>query len=192
MYADSMRQHSLADDPRPAPGRLALIQDLANAHFAEAPQPERERAPEAVAAWLQRHRLARRGYRPAPAEVARLIDLRDAIRALLAANARGSRPPASAVRALNAAAAASPLHVSFTAGVSGVAPAARGSAVATIVAIIAEAMREGAWSRLKICASDDCGWAFYDSSRNRSGAWCSMASCGNRAKARAYRARHRR
>jgi hypothetical protein len=32
-------------------------------------------------------------------------------------------------------------------------------------------------------------WAFYDHARNRSRTWCSMDACGNRAKARAYRAR---
>jgi predicted RNA-binding Zn ribbon-like protein len=52
-------------------------------------------------------------------------------------------------------------------------------------------MADGTWSRLKACRADDCLWAFYDGSRNHSAAWCSMASCGNRAKARAYRSRQR-
>jgi predicted RNA-binding Zn ribbon-like protein len=52
-------------------------------------------------------------------------------------------------------------------------------------------MRDGTWDRMKACRADDCEWAFYDSSRNRSGTWCSMEVCGNRAKARAFRARHR-
>ena len=43
--------------------------------------------------------------------------------------------------------------------------------------------------RVKICPADDCLWAFYDQSRNGSRQWCSMAVCGNRAKARAHRAR---
>ena len=45
------------------------------------------------------------------------------------------------------------------------------------------------WTRLKVCARDSCRWAFYDTSRNRSGRWCSMAGCGNIVKMRrAYRA----
>jgi predicted RNA-binding Zn ribbon-like protein len=52
-------------------------------------------------------------------------------------------------------------------------------------------MAEGTWERLKVCPAHDCLWAFYDSSRNRSGHWCSMKVCGNRAKARSYRERHR-
>jgi hypothetical protein len=45
------------------------------------------------------------------------------------------------------------------------------------------------WRRLKICPADDCLWAFYDHSRNRSRTWCSMRVCGNREKARAWRHR---
>jgi predicted RNA-binding Zn ribbon-like protein len=47
----------------------------------------------------------------------------------------------------------------------------------------------GQLERVKICPADDCLWAFYDTSRNGSRHWCSMAVCGNRAKARAHRAR---
>jgi CGNR zinc finger/Putative stress-induced transcription regulator len=45
------------------------------------------------------------------------------------------------------------------------------------------------FDRLKICPADNCRWAFYDTSRNRSRQWCSMKVCGNRAKARAHRQR---
>ena len=39
--------------------------------------------------------------------------------------------------------------------------------------------------RLKRCpGSGDCGWVFIDTSKNSSRRWCSMAGCGNRAKAR--------
>jgi predicted RNA-binding Zn ribbon-like protein len=38
--------------------------------------------------------------------------------------------------------------------------------------------------RVGQCADDrGCGYLFYDTSRNRSRRWCSMESCGNRAKA---------
>jgi predicted RNA-binding Zn ribbon-like protein len=51
-------------------------------------------------------------------------------------------------------------------------------------------MADGTWSRLKACRAADCRWAFYDRARNHSRHWCSMEVCGNRTKARAYRARH--
>jgi len=50
-------------------------------------------------------------------------------------------------------------------------------------------MADGTWSRLKVCANEACGRVFHDGSRNRSGRWCSMATCGNRMKSRAYRRR---
>jgi predicted RNA-binding Zn ribbon-like protein len=46
------------------------------------------------------------------------------------------------------------------------------------------------WERLKVCDRDSCRWAFYDTSRNRAGRWCSMAGCGNHIKMkRAYATR---
>ncbi|AJZ57123.1 hypothetical protein OI25_7746 [Paraburkholderia fungorum] len=38
-------------------------------------------------------------------------------------------------------------------------------------------------SKLKRCANDECKWLFVDDSKNGSRRWCSMSSCGNRAKA---------
>jgi predicted RNA-binding Zn ribbon-like protein len=64
------------------------------------------------------------------------------------------------------------------------------AALGAILAIVYQSMADGTWSRLKACRSDTCQWAFYDTSKNRSAHWCTMAVCGNRAKARAYRRRH--
>ena len=61
--------------------------------------------------------------------------------------------------------------------------------VGELLAIVARSQADGTWQRMKACPA--CGWAFYDRSRNRSRTWCTMAICGNRAKARSYRARHR-
>jgi predicted RNA-binding Zn ribbon-like protein len=96
------------------------------------------------------------------------------------------------VARLNEIALASAIHVKFD-GEGDVSLVADNDGVnglaARMFAIIAEARREGTWSRLKICRADDCAWAFYDRSKNGSGAWCSMSDCGNRAKATAFRAR---
>jgi predicted RNA-binding Zn ribbon-like protein len=53
------------------------------------------------------------------------------------------------------------------------------------------ALVDGTFGRFKACRSDTCEWAYYDTSRNATRAWCSMQVCGNRAKARSYRERHR-
>jgi len=38
----------------------------------------------------------------------------------------------------------------------------------------------------RLCASEDCGWLFLDTSKNHSRRWCDMKVCGNRAKARRH------
>ena len=58
-----------------------------------------------------------------------------------------------------------------------------------MIGIVLQAQIDGTWDRLKICAADDCRWAFFDASKNRGGHWCTMELCGNREKNRAYRAR---
>ena len=40
--------------------------------------------------------------------------------------------------------------------------------------------------RLKCCPSEYCGWLFVDETGNARRLWCSMAACGNRAKARRH------
>ena len=62
-------------------------------------------------------------------------------------------------------------------------------ALGRLLAIVHRSAAEGTWSRLKACRDETCEWAFYDHTKNRSGTWCNMAVCGNRAKARAYRER---
>ena len=46
-------------------------------------------------------------------------------------------------------------------------------------------------SRVRACAHPDCVLHFYDTSPKRSRRWCSMAGCGNRAKAARHYARTR-
>ena len=53
-----------------------------------------------------------------------------------------------------------------------------------------EAVAQQVWWRLKVCAFDECEWAFYDQSKNRSRNYCEYG-CGNKLKTRAYRARQR-
>jgi len=44
---------------------------------------------------------------------------------------------------------------------------------------------------LRECGGHDCDWLFLDTSRNHSRRWCSMDTCGNRAKARRHYRRAR-
>ncbi|WP_406117337.1 CGNR zinc finger domain-containing protein [Streptomyces virginiae] len=44
--------------------------------------------------------------------------------------------------------------------------------------------------RIRKCANPPCPLHFLDTSRKGQRRWCSMAVCGNRAKARRHRTRH--
>ncbi len=46
-------------------------------------------------------------------------------------------------------------------------------------------------ARLRICGAEDCSARFFDRSPAGVRRWCSMRACGNAAKARRHRARHR-
>jgi len=46
-------------------------------------------------------------------------------------------------------------------------------------------------ARLGRCANQRCGWLFLDRSAGRVRRWCDMNACGNRVKARRFRARQR-
>src|ERR1700760_3830883 len=49
----------------------------------------------------------------------------------------------------------------------------------------------GPWSRLKLGHNIDCRAAFFDTSRNNSGVWHDVSTCGNTANLRAFRERKR-
>jgi predicted RNA-binding Zn ribbon-like protein len=119
-----------------------------------------------------------------------LVNLREAIREVVAAH--GAAIPAAAHAVLATAARAAPLVVAIDgAGRADLRPIGRGidAVVARLLADIASAQRLGTWSDLRICRRDVCRWAFYDASRNHSGVWCTMSICGNRVKSARLRRR---
>jgi predicted RNA-binding Zn ribbon-like protein len=179
-----------AAEDQAAPGRLEIVRSLVNTHDAE-DGIEELATPEAMQAWLARHDLAPVS-RAGAADVRRLTELREAIRQLLLAN-NGLPAEERALARLRREAGRVDLRVAFGApGESELVPAGNGmdAVAAELLGILHAAMADGTWTRLKACRSDTCEWAFYDRSRNRSATWCSMAVCGNREKARAYRRRH--
>lgn len=44
--------------------------------------------------------------------------------------------------------------------------------------------------KVKQCANEECRWLFLDDSKSGNRRWCSMSSCGNRAKARRHYHKH--
>jgi predicted RNA-binding Zn ribbon-like protein len=60
-----------------------------------------------------------------------------------------------------------------------------------IAASLADLLVHGETDRIKVCDNQDCRFAFYDLSKNRSRRWCAQRTCGNRHKVREFRARQR-
>ena len=176
----------------PAPGQLRLVQLFVNTLNLERREDQFDR-PQRLRQWLVDHELLAADDPVEPADVRRAIDVREALRSILLAN-NGAPSDLGASEALNRAARRARLVVHFDPdGSARLEPAAGGvdGALGRLLAIVYTAMAEGIWPRLKACRWDVCRWAFYDASKNHSGAWCTMAECGNRAKARAYRERRR-
>jgi predicted RNA-binding Zn ribbon-like protein len=173
-----------------APGRLGLLQRFVNSYNHDFPVDwDRLGSPEGARAWLERKGLVGPEVRVSAADAARLRELREAIRALTLANHGGS-PDAAVAGVVGRASRTARLRVGVDeAGRTVLEPARPGvdGAVATLLGILHEAQLTGQWRRLKGCRQ--CGYAFFDRSKNRSAAWCAMSICGNRTKNRAYRRR---
>lgn len=155
--------------------------------------PDREdlATPAALLAWLDEHGLEP-GSRSTTAEYEDARRVREALRDLLRANNEVDADVDAASSVLDRAARRAGLSVGFTEGRTHVEVTSRGvtGAIGRILVEVSAAMADGTWERLKACRADDCRHAFVDTSKNGSRAWCSMQSCGNRAKVAAYRERH--
>ena len=170
-----------------APGPLDLVLDFLNSADLEGGTDALSDAA-GVRRWL-----GERGLDPGEVDGAgalRARALREALRGLALANNGGHAYPVD-LATLNRAAVECGLRPRFAAGGARLEPAAGGldGSLGRVVAAVYEAMAAGEWERLKACGRDSCRWAFFDASRNRSRTWCSMATCGNRAKAQRFRAR---
>ena len=176
---------------KPAPGRLRTVQAFLNSANPKSGRDDFDK-PEALKAWLVENSLIPNAARVTDGDVKQAAALRGALYRLLEARLAGVPDP-EAVEILNRSTRSAQMSVSFgsegRARIEPLAPSVDG-ALGKLLAIVVDAMADGTWDRLKVCRSDDCAWAFYDRSKNRSGAWCDITDCGNIAKARTFRARH--
>lgn len=171
-----MKRPPRYDVPKAAPEPLRLVQLFLNTSDHEHGR-ELLGTPVQVEAWFGEHGLETGSVGSAGVQQAQA--LREALRDLIA-QGRGSPQLADA-------AGRARLTIDFAE--ARLMPQATGvdGALGVLLAIVYDAMRDGTWARLKTCRN--CRWAFWDESRNRSAAWCSMTLCGNRLKVRRYRSR---
>ncbi len=62
-------------------------------------------------------------------------------------------------------------------------------ALARLAEPLVQSIARGETDRFRICANDECRYAFMDESRTGRRRWCDMSTCGNRAKVARHRAR---
>ena len=171
-----------------APGDLDLVRRFVNTNDFDT-GAEDLTGPAEFGAWLEEVGLAKDPDVSAR-DLTRAIEARETLRSLLLSN-NGAPVKEGAFDRLNAALAGAASEVRFEEGSATVVPhgGTVEAALARLAMIVRDAMVSGEWARLKACPDDECQWAFYDRSRNRSRTWCDMQDCGNRAKVRAFRAR---
>jgi predicted RNA-binding Zn ribbon-like protein len=132
--------------------------------------------------------------------LARATDLREAIFRILLSASRGKTPSRDDMARLNSELAASlcRLRIGRAKDRNGfdwqwadeqlqpehlLGPIARSTAELLV--------RDDLIAKVHQCEGDNCGWLFVDCSKNHSRRWCDMRDCGNRAKVRRHRKRHK-
>jgi predicted RNA-binding Zn ribbon-like protein len=174
-----------------APGGLGLIQDFLNTERIQDYGPDlladpalaREWSQGAVANWAALHGV----HAEAPAldarDLSKLRALRDTITQLVRGEVVGAAPTAG-------------VPASFTLSDTGavqLVPAGSGWRwlASLLWGEILLSQRDDTWRRLKQCHRHGCDSTFYDRSKNNSGVWHNVKTCGNAENLRASRARRR-
>jgi predicted RNA-binding Zn ribbon-like protein len=156
--------------------------------------------------WLQRHELLHKEMvsdlieryeheDPQPA-LLRVRKVRAALRELLDATVEARQPQSSALREVNRALRA-PYLIELVPAKDGVSLDHRhegdplAGALARLSEAVARELTQGDPRRMRICANDECRWAFRDYSPAGRRKWCDMSTCGNRAKAARHRERQK-
>lgn len=181
-----------AGDRLPPP-ELAVVQDFLNSRDLASGRDDFATA-ERMQRWLLGHRLIAPQADFDETDRRHLVEVREALAALVLSTTQDQGSTRRWVTILNEAARRVRLGLRLHPD-DGYRLMADGMGidrpVGDLLVRVMGAMAAGSWPRLKVCANSECRRAFYDASRNRSARWCSMAVCGNRMKGRAYRQRAR-
>jgi predicted RNA-binding Zn ribbon-like protein len=178
------------------PGQLALLYDFVNSmdmrtyvERGEAHSPGDEIAtPGKLESWMRARGLSGRASRAVHEQA---LNLRTALRTFLRMRPEERAGSSTAVDDLNAASEALPLVVNLEDGEVTLQPVEGTSGLGQVMAQFHTLAATQQLDRLKMCASDECGWIFFDQSKPANRRWCSSVRCGNRSKTRSYRERRR-
>jgi hypothetical protein len=183
-----------------APGGLALVQDLVNTHGVSrygadllADQAAAQLwLGESAGQWARARGLDLPNLAVSEDDLPALRKLRSGVREMLAIPP-GQRPSGPFDGAGGVTWRAQAHLVTDQAGWVALAPAGTGAGwlEPAVWSEILLAQRGGTWSRVKLCREPRCRTAFYDASRNSSGAWHNVRACGNVTNLRASRARRK-
>jgi predicted RNA-binding Zn ribbon-like protein len=184
------------------PGDIALLYDFVNSldlrRYVEQGVPHvatDELATTAqLKAWLSARALSGKGTRLGEDDHRRALALREALRSFIQLAPADRGVDAAAAARLSTEAVNFPLTVNVLKGGEVALRPSRLSPTGGLSTVLAELQQLAVTERLdrlKMCASEECHWVFFDRSKPANRRWCNSALCGNREKTRAYRERHR-
>lgn len=150
--------------------------------------------PAELSHWLHKHAGTPADLAVTAADVAAAQELRDALVVIMldhASHGVTEEELAEAESRVAKIGAAHPLTASPTA--DGVKLVSLQSGVAgvlgEVLAAVTTVILEGRWDRIRACGNPECHTAFYDRTRNSSGAYCNSNTCGAKMAMRSYRQR---
>jgi predicted RNA-binding Zn ribbon-like protein len=155
------------------------------------------RTPDDVANWLEARHLLHDDLRPTTSDwrgLARAHEVRAAFRELIDAAAEHRAPTQESIDIVNELLASGRVPA-LEATADGIRLSHRhlapplDEALAGLAQPLVDRLGSEAIDRFRVCANDQCRWAFFDESRAGRRRWCDMTSCGNRAKAARHRAK---
>jgi predicted RNA-binding Zn ribbon-like protein len=192
MASDTVTPHT--KQPLPPAASVETVLGFANTHADRFGRPERFADAAGLSAWLTENGLAEAAADVTAADAGAVRELRDALVAVLLGHSDDPRTSAKildeAEDLLRRTAVRYPLVTVVDRSGARLVPAHRGlpGALGGVLAAMTELALTGAWNRFKACRN--CHFAFYDRSRNTSGAYCS-STCSSQVGMRNYRQRHR-
>ena len=143
-----------------------------------------------LGAWIAAERGRISGVDAASGRLAEVRELRESVRELLHARARGKQPPESARERINAVSASVPIRTTLTADGRAVGEPDTSDPYTLFEATVARSAIELAdrrEDRLSVCQAPSCGMLYLRDHPRQ--IWCSKA-CGNRARVARHAARH--